>query len=88
MANLEALPNELLARIISLSPRRSLAQLRLTNRRLETIAVTKLFERATLYVHWADPNDENSEGRQRVMLLSAQFVTCPIITKAIMWITL
>lgn len=61
MANLEALSSELLAWIVSFSDRRSLAQLRLTNKRLENIAVVKLFERATLYAHWATLSEEELE---------------------------
>jgi hypothetical protein len=52
MAGLEALPNELLAQVAAFSNRKSLAQLRLTSKRLENIAVVKLFERVTLYAHW------------------------------------
>lgn len=61
MANLEALPNELFARIVSFSDRRSLAQLRLTNKRLEDIAVVKLFERVTLYAHWEKQSEKELE---------------------------
>ncbi|KAL1608279.1 hypothetical protein SLS60_003218 [Paraconiothyrium brasiliense] len=63
MANLEALPNELLARITSFSDRKSLAQFRLTSKRLEDIAVAKLFERVTLYAHWAKESDDEEEEK-------------------------
>ncbi|KAJ4353886.1 uncharacterized protein N0V89_005616 [Didymosphaeria variabile] len=63
MANLEALPSELLARIISFSDRNSLAQFRLTSKRLEEIAVAKLFERVTLYAHWAKESDDEEEEK-------------------------
>ncbi|OAG05651.1 uncharacterized protein CC84DRAFT_1259051 [Paraphaeosphaeria sporulosa] len=76
MTYLEALPNELLARIVSFSDRRSLAQLRLTNKRLEDIAVVKLFERVTLYAHWAKQSDEESEDR------SARDYQSPVLDKS------
>lgn len=63
MANLDSLPNELLARIVSFSDRRSLAQLRLTNKRFEDIAVGNLFERVTLYAHWANKTFEKWEEK-------------------------
>lgn len=63
MACLDSLPNELLARIIAFSDRRSLAQLRVTNRKLEDIAVRKLFEKVTLYAHWVEDNDESLDRR-------------------------
>jgi hypothetical protein len=62
MADLEALPNELLARIVAFSNRKSLAQLRLTSKRLEDIAVSKLFERVTLYAHWTRGEARNLGG--------------------------
>ncbi|KAF2446101.1 hypothetical protein P171DRAFT_471720 [Karstenula rhodostoma CBS 690.94] len=65
MTSLEALPNELLARIISFSDRRSLSRLRLTCKRLEEIAVAKVFERVTLYAHWANDGDKE-EGEKTV----------------------
>jgi hypothetical protein len=52
MANFEILPNELLARAISLLDKYSLSQVRIVNKRLEQISVERLFERITLYAHW------------------------------------
>jgi hypothetical protein len=52
MPNFQALPNELLARAIGFLDRRSLAEVRLVNKRLEQISVARLFARITLYAHW------------------------------------
>jgi hypothetical protein len=51
MPNFEALPNELLARVISFLDKQSLAEMRLVNKRLEQISVKRLFARITLYAH-------------------------------------
>lgn len=67
MRSLEALPNELIARIVSFSNKESLMQLRLTDKRLESIAVRKLFETVTLYAHWANDGDaEEREGTDNI----------------------
>lgn len=52
MPNFQALPNELLARAIGFLDKRSLAEVRLVNKRLEQISVARLFARITLYAHW------------------------------------
>lgn len=45
MSNFEALPNELLARVIGFLNKKSLAEVRLVNKRLEQISVERLFAR-------------------------------------------
>jgi hypothetical protein len=64
MANFETLPNELLARAISLLDKYSLSQVRLVNKRLEQISVERLFERITLYAHWKKESFCASGDRQ------------------------
>jgi hypothetical protein len=68
MANFEILPNELLARVISLLDKYSLSQVRLVNKRLEQISVERLFERITLYAHWKKESFCASGDRQRMVL--------------------
>ncbi|KAF2874692.1 hypothetical protein BDV95DRAFT_615981 [Massariosphaeria phaeospora] len=54
MALLDKLPDEILSRIIqSVEKRLDLANVRLVNRHLESIAVEVLFSTATLYAHWS-----------------------------------
>lgn len=65
MANFDALPNELIARIVSFSDRKSLSNLRLTSSKIEVFAVEKLFERVTLYAHWAEPDEEWARDQAR-----------------------
>lgn len=60
MTKLDALPDELLVRLIDFLGRRDLAKVRLLNKRFCQISTTELFRTATLYPQW-QKDDEKDE---------------------------
>ncbi|KAJ4318181.1 hypothetical protein N0V94_004547 [Neodidymelliopsis sp. IMI 364377] len=53
LAGFDVLPDELLVRTVDHLDRADLARVRLVSQRLNLISTEKLFERVTLYAHWA-----------------------------------
>lgn len=61
MAGLEALPEELLVRLITSLERSDLARIRLVNHRLRRVATEQLFRSITLYAHWIGEDEDEDD---------------------------